>query len=79
MKKNKYEYYFIVQGYYGCGWEDLDEVDKKERYVFPANQLTCNALKYAQWLLQEYRFAYPGPYRIISRRIRNADCENRYG
>lgn len=31
MRKNKYEYLYVVQGNYGYGWDDLTRTeDKKE-------------------------------------------------
>ena len=30
MKTNKYIYYWIIQGWYGYGWEDLSSYDQKE-------------------------------------------------
>lgn len=29
-RKNKYNYLWVIQGFYGYGWEDLSEYDKKE-------------------------------------------------
>lgn len=62
MKRNKYEYVLVIQGYYGAkkdggyGWEDLCEYDKKD-------------WKLARTDLKEYRYKeYRFSYRLIHRR-----------
>ena len=66
MKRNKYNYLYVLQGDYGYGegFEDLCQVDKKEK----------NARK----IIKEDKKAYvlnspEGRYRIITRRELNED------
>ena len=62
MKQNKYNYLWVIQGYYGYGWEDLSEYDKKE-------------YKYSEVRhdLKEYRIADSAPKRLIERRELNKE------
>lgn len=54
---NKYDYFWIIQGNYGYGWEDLSYYDKKEcRY--------SDVLKD----LREYCIADSASKRVIERR-----------
>ena len=55
MKPNKFEYLYVVQGNYGCGWEDVaaDENRKLARDDLKAYRLNC----------PEY------PHRMIHRRV----------
>ncbi len=61
-KQTKYVYEYVVQGNYGCGWDDLTTHDerraaKNERKVYDANE--------------------PYPHRVIYRRtLRAALPEN---
>jgi len=59
MRENKYEYLKVVQGYYGCGWEDVTaETDPRE----------------ARARLREYRDNEPEyPHRLISRRVKRTE------
>ena len=59
MKKNKYCYMWVIQGYYGYGWEDVCEYEKG------------NSTAYHD--LREYRLAGGGDYRLIERRVLNLD------
>lgn len=62
-RKNKYNYLWVIQGYYsGYGWEDLSEYDKKE-YSWAD----------VRHDLKEYRIADPSPKRIIERRELNEE------
>ena len=58
MKKNKFVYLFVVQGYYDSyyGWEDLTQ---SEDYKEARNNL------------KDYRDNEPGPHRLIKRRELN--------
>lgn len=61
MKKNKYTYLWVIQGYYsGCGWEDLSEYDKKE---YSWGDVLHD--------LREYRISDSFPKRVIERRELN--------
>lgn len=52
MRQNKYEYYHVLQGNYGQGWEDL----------------TAGTYPEVRQNLKEYRENEGGSYRIINRR-----------
>lgn len=58
-RKNKYNYLWVIQGYYsgGYGWEDLSEYDKKE-YSYSDVKKDY----------REYCLADSSPKRIINRR-----------
>lgn len=60
MKPNKYIYYWVIQGWYGYGWEDLSFYDQKER-----------KRKDVVKDLREYQLSDPSPKRIITRRELN--------
>ncbi len=60
MKINKYLYYYVLQGHYGYGWEDLTQ---SENYKEIKNDLKA------------YRENERGDYRIISRRELNKAAE----
>lgn len=62
MRKNKYNYLWVIQGFYGGCWEDLSEYDKKE-YSF-------TDVKHD---IKEYRIADSAPKRLISRRELNQE------
>ena len=63
MRKNKYNYLWVIQGYYsGYGWEDLSEYDKKE---YKRSDVIHD--------FKEYKIADPSPKRIIERRVLNED------
>lgn len=53
MRANKYNYYFVVQGYYGSAWEDLTQSEIRSEAL--AN-------------LRDYRENDPAPIRMIERR-----------
>jgi len=53
---NKYQYLFVLQGNYGCGYEDLTASENR---------------KEIQQNLKEYRDNEGGDYRIIRRRVLN--------
>ena len=55
-KQNKFVYLFVVQGFYGYGWEDLTT---SENYAEARNSL------------KDYRNNEPGPHRLIKRRELN--------
>ena len=61
MKKNKYNYLWVIQGYFG-GWEDVSEYDKKE-YSYAD----------VRHDLKEYRLSNTGAYRLIERRELNQE------
>lgn len=50
---NKFHYLWIVQGYYGHGWEDL----------------TCGTWTEAKQNLNDYRENENVPFRLIQRRV----------
>jgi len=56
MKKNKYEYLYIVQGYYTC-WEDLCCSENKQEACIDYKAYCDNAPQV--------------PYRVIKRRVKN--------
>lgn len=60
MKINKFTYYWIIQGWYRYGWEDLSSYNQKEH-------------KRAEVVkdLREYLISDPAPKRIIIRRELN--------
>lgn len=62
MKKNKYCYLWVIQGYYGYGWEDLSEYDKSE-YSFSD----------VRHDIREYRISDSAPKRLINRRVLNEE------
>ena len=63
MKKNKYRYLWVIQGYYSCyGWEDLSEYDKSEY-----------SWKDVVHDYKEYKISDSSPKRIINRRELNED------
>jgi hypothetical protein len=58
MKKpNKYDYLHVLQGHYGCGWEDLTAAEQ-----------TREGRKEIRDNLKDYRENEGGRYRIIKRR-----------
>ena len=59
MRKNKYSYMLVIQFNCGYGWEDVCECEKG------------NSTAYHD--LREYRLAGGGAYRLIERRVLNAD------
>lgn len=59
MRKNKYSYILVIQFNCGYGWEDVCEYEKG------------NSTAYHD--LREYRLAGGGAYRLIERRVLNAD------
>ena len=50
---NKYDYLWVVQGYYACGWEDL----------------TAGSWREARIDLKAYRANEKGIFRVIQRRV----------
>lgn len=70
MKKNKYTYLIVLQGNYGCGWEDLSAEDKNG----PLSKDETGALRVTPRMriknnLRDYQQNAPGySYRIIHRR-----------
>lgn len=60
MKTNKYIYYWIIQGWYCYGWEDLSSYDQKE---YKRSEVVKD--------LREYQISDPSPKRIITRRELN--------
>lgn len=61
-RKNKYNYLWVIQGFYGYGWEDLSEYDKKEY-----------SWKDVRHDYIEYCIADDSAKRIINRRELNED------
>lgn len=61
-RKNKYNYLWVIQGYYGGAWEDLSVYDKKE--------YSWADVKHD---VKEYRIADPASKRIIERRELNTE------
>ena len=61
-RRNKYNYLWVIQGYYGRAWEDLSEYDKKE-YKY-------SDVKHDY---KEYKIADPASKRIIERRELNTE------
>jgi len=57
-KRNKYLYLFVVQGFYGYGWEDLTQSENRTE---------------ARDNLKDYRNNEPGPHRLINRRELNTE------
>ena len=51
---NKFEYLFVLQGYYAFGWEDLTTED---------------TLREAKEQMRTYRENEGGTYRVIQRRV----------
>lgn len=62
MKKNKYCYLWVIQGFFGYGWEDVSEYDKSEYSYLDVRHD-----------LQEYRISSNHAYRIIKRRELNEE------
>lgn len=60
MRKNKFIYEWVIQGYYGYGWEDLSVYDK--------NEYSYADVKHD---IKEYRVADSAPKRLIERRELN--------
>lgn len=54
----KYNYLYVLQGFYGYGWEDLTQTDKADK----------NAWKEIRADKKAYLENAPGQYRIIERR-----------
>jgi len=61
MKKNKYSYLYVLQGYYSYGWEDLTAEDKNSPGAYTRIKETR----------KDYRENEGGQYRIINRRELN--------
>ena len=57
-KQNKYSYVKVIQGNFGCEWEDVSEYDKQE-------------FSEVRHDLKEYRLSSTGVYRVIDRRVLN--------
>lgn len=59
MKTPKYSYWYVIQGNYGYGWDDLDNYLK-----------TDTSFKQLKEALKNYRINEPkASHRVISRRI----------
>ena len=58
MKRNKYEYLFVLQGNYGYGWEDLTASESRREVLLN---------------LRDYNDNEGGRYRIIRRRELNVE------
>lgn len=61
MKTNKYTYYYVIQGNYGYGWDDLFCYDKSAK----------DARKNAKATYLDYFKNDNGVFRIINRRELN--------
>jgi len=57
MKQRKYDYLYVLQGHYGCGWEDLTAAEQ-----------TREGRKEIRDNLKDYQDNEGGSYRIIKRR-----------
>lgn len=62
----KFIYAYIVQANYGYGYEDIEKIDKHEKYHGYTPEQYARYLKHEHWLNQK-----SASYRIISRRIVN--------
>lgn len=60
MKTLKYTYYYVLQGNYRHGWDDLVIYDKKEP----------DAYKEAKQDLKDYRANETANFRIIERKVK---------
>jgi len=61
MKANKYSYFYVLQGFYSMGWEDLCAEDQ-----------THEGKKSIRQTRKEYEENERGAYRIIKRRELNS-------
>jgi hypothetical protein len=65
-KTNKYTYLFVVQGHYGCGWEDVteSEVRKEARDNLKDYRDNC---RYPHRMIQRRELNEPGPtlYNVV--------------
>ena len=59
---NKYKYCWVLQGYYGCGWEDLCCYDK-DKYSYSEVKKD----------LRSYQENEGGSYRVVNRRVPNKE------
>lgn len=60
-KMNKYNYYKVIQGNYGYGWEDVDYHASNSQGMAIDNKTLKHNLK-------EYRASGIGSYRVIFRK-----------
>lgn len=67
MKTKKYIYYKIIQGNYGCGWNDKDAHETLSNFTF------AESTGYFRFKenLKAYRENGGGVYRVIKRRELN--------
>ncbi len=70
---NKYEYYYVLQGHYGYGWEDLTAIGKETRIDVYDKDTGERIDSYSAWKAirmdrKDYRENEGGSYRIIERR-----------
>lgn len=56
-RQRKYDYYFVIQGNYGCGWEDLSQYPIEDRR-------SCSS-DFREYRIAEREFSH----RIIQRRV----------
>lgn len=61
-KQNKYKYYYVLQGNYGYGWDDLVFYEKK------CSTTDFESLKEAKQDRKSYIENENGSYRIIERK-----------
>ena len=64
-KQNKYKYYYVLQGNYGYGWDDLVFYEKK------CSTTDFEAFKEARQDKKSYIENEKGIYRIIERKEKN--------
>jgi hypothetical protein len=65
--ERKFTYWLVVQGDYGCGWEDLEHIDLHgERTTIPGVKKPVGHYRYARYIQKEAG----GKTRIIHRRER---------
>lgn len=75
-KELKYKYLYVIQGDFGQGWEDVEEIDKhgkgKEESCATVNGKPYTPLRYVRYQIALYRESQPDfSYRIINRRVLN--------
>ncbi len=69
-KPRKYNYYRVIQGNYGYGWEDVSQYETNSQYI------TAHYNKDVKHDLIEYIASGIGSYRVIKRReLNTTNCE----
>lgn len=67
----KYEYFAVIQGNFGQGWEDISIYATDSNYHM-RDKTQIGIVKHD---IQEYRASSQGIYRVIYRRVRNINNE----